>query len=264
MRALLYYLSFLLGALRLVFLILSLILFVGIGFLLIKLGLINQAHGFFLRTQWCKIAIRILGIQLHVNGNIDLTPGTLYVGNHRSLIDPVIIYSFVKNGYAVSKAEVAKYPIIGLGAQLSGVIFVERSDSGSRKSAKELISKYLKEKLSIVLFPEGTVGVDRLMLPFKKGSFEAAAETNAHVVPFAMELQNPKRDFWIHDHLLIQFLITFSKPKTIINIHFFDPIASSDAMYLTERSQELIQDQLTLFQKSWAEKDLFPGLRNKV
>ena len=79
-----------------------------------------------------------------------------------------------------------------------------------------------------------------------------------------MELQNPKRDFWIHDHLLIQFLITFSKLKTIINIHFFDPIASTDAMYLTERSQELIQDQLTLFQKSWSEKDLFPGLRNKV
>ena len=72
MRALMYYLSFLLGALRLVFLILSLILFVGVGFLLIKLGLINQSHGFFLRTKWCKIAIRILGIQLHVNGNIDL------------------------------------------------------------------------------------------------------------------------------------------------------------------------------------------------
>ena len=52
--------------------------------------------------------------------------------------------------------------------------------------------------------------------------------------------------------------------KTIIKVHFFDSIASSDAMYLTERSQELIQDQLTLFQKSWSDKDLFPGLRNKV
>lgn len=253
MKTVIYPFSLFLAAFRFVVLIGSMALIVGIGWVLVKLKLADQRLAFRIRTGWCKLALKILGIRLHSSGKIDLTEGTLYVGNHRSLIDPIVAFCFIDHGYAVSKIEVSTYPLVHTGAMLSGVIYVERSNSQSRSNTKEVIEQSLKENKSILIFPEGTTGTENGTLPFKKGSFEAAASTHRPVVAFAIEMGNPKRDFWYKNGLLSQYFITYSKWRTDVYLHFFEPILGNSGETLSLQCQQMINAKLSEFQKNWEE-----------
>ena len=240
-----------LAAIRFVLLIGSMAIVVGVGLLLVNLKIADQNLAFKIRTFWCKLALKILGIRLYVTGKIDLTEGTLYVGNHRSLIDPIVAFCFIDHGYAVSKIEVSTYPLVHTGAKLSGVIYVERSNSQSRSNKKEIIEQNLQEHKSILIFPEGTTGTEKTTLTFKKGSFEAAASTNHPVVAFAIEMGNPKSDFWYKEGLLSQYFRTYSKWRTDVYLHFFEPIKGNSGEELCFRCQQMINEKLAEFQKNW-------------
>jgi 1-acyl-sn-glycerol-3-phosphate acyltransferase len=244
-----------LAAVRLVLLIGSMALTVCIGVILVKLKIADQQLAFRIRTFWSRLAMKILGVRLHMTGNVDHTEGTLYIGNHRTYMDPFIAFAFINNGYVVSKSEVSGYPLVHTGAKLSGVIYVIRDNSHSRNNAKNTILNCLKEKKSVVLFPEGTVSIHKQTLPFKKGSFEAAAETQRPVVAFAIEVGNPQTDIWRRDGLLSQFFITNSKWCTDIYLHFFDPVIGDDGAMLCEKCEKKINDKLAEFQKNWVEND---------
>ncbi|HEX5624571.1 MAG TPA: lysophospholipid acyltransferase family protein [Saprospiraceae bacterium] len=241
----------LLAAIRFLFIMGSMAFFIGIGMILIKLGWADQELAFKVRTWWCRMAIRLFGIRVHVSGRVDLSPGTLYVGNHRLFVDPILAFQYINNGWAVGKMEVSGYPLIHTGAVLSGVVYVERSNSDSRSRAKDAIVKLLSEKKSVLVFPEGTISIDQGALPFRKGSFEAAAETNRPVVAFALEVGDPESDFWYKDGLISQYFKTFSKWRTDMYIHFFDPVWGNDGEALCARVQEMIGTKMESFQKNW-------------
>lgn len=253
-----------LAFLRALLLILSLLFLVSLGLLLKYTGLLPQKFAFLIRIYWCKFARWVLGIQCIANGTLSSEPGVLYVSNHRSLIDPIILFSYIKNGYAISKAELQNYPLIGLGASLSGVVYVQRTDSKSRSDAKLTMIEILSSKHSIILFPEGTISTERSILPFRKGGFEASIECNTCVVPIALEYMNPKMDFWYTDHILMQFLKTFSKWKTVVNIHFFNPVTDLNPMDLCQSVSARIQSKLNEFQRTWKPEDLPESLRMEV
>ena len=246
----------LIAVLRFIVLIGSMALIVGIGLVLVKLKIADQQLAFKIRTFWCNLALKILGIRLHLTGIIDLSEGTLYVGNHRSLIDPIVAFCFIDNGYAVSKIEVSTYPLVHTGAKLSGVIYVQRNNSVSRSTTKDTIEKYLLENKSILIFPEGTTGTEIMTLPFKKGAFEAAAVSSSPVVAFAIEMGNPKKDFWYNEGLLSQFFLTYSKWRTDIYLHFFEPIRGNKGEQLCLQCQQMINNKLTEFQKNWKDNRL--------
>lgn len=241
----------LLAAIRFIILIGTMALIIGLGLLMIKLGIGDQRFAFKIRTVWCRFALKLLGIRLHVSGNVDLTEGTLFVGNHRTFIDPILAFSFIDNGYAISKSEVSGYPLIHTGAKLTGVIYVQRNDTQSRHHVKDCIAEYLQQNKSILIFPEGTTSIDKNTLPFKKGSFEAAATAGKPIVVFAIEMGNPKKDFWYKDGLLSQYFITYSKIHTDIYIHFFEPIRGNSGEALCLQSQQMVNIKLMEFQKNW-------------
>lgn len=250
-KAISYPFGWLLAVLRFVVLIGSMAFIVAFGWMLVKLKIADQQLAFKIRTVWCKLAVVILGIRIRKTGTLDLTPGTLYVGNHRSLIDPIVAFCFIDNGYAVSKVEVSGYPLVHTGAQLSGVIYVQRNNSESRRNTKDIITEYLLQNNSILIFPEGTTGTEKNTLAFKKGSFEAAAITNHPVVAFAIEMGNPEKDFWYKDGLLSQFFTTYSKWKTIVYLHFFNPVYGTSGEQLCEQCQNKIDQKLIEFQMNW-------------
>lgn len=243
--------GYLLASLRLISLVILLVLFVPLGVLLLHLKLANQKTAFAMRTLFCQCALGILGIRKRVSGNFVSMEGALYVGNHRSLLDPLVAFSFIQNGYAISKAEVASYPLINTGAKFSGVVFVERGNSVSRKTTKDRIIELLKEKMSVIIFPEGTISITKQTLPFKKGAFEAAALNESPVIYFALEMADPDHDFWFSEGLLEQFFITFSKWKTIVFVHYFDVLYGNDGNYLVNKVQADINQKLAEFQKNW-------------
>lgn len=252
-----------LATIRLVVIILSMLVTVVLGIILKFCKLLDQESAFLIRTWWCKFALNVLGIKIIRNEFPSEISASLYVSNHRSLIDPVILFSFIRNGYAVSKAEVRNYPVINKGAELSGVVYVDRNDRDSRSATRKAIAQSLRLGHSVLLFPEGTISIQRQILPFRKGGFEACAESNSSVVPIAIEYMNPRRDFWFREHLLVQFYVTFSKWKTEVRLHFFDAFKCNNAKENCEDVSRMIQDKLDDFQKFWLTKNI-PGTLTQI
>ncbi len=219
--------------------------------LLFKLRIIDMRLAFALRQFYCKLACAILGVRLHVSGKFEDAAGVVYLANHRSLLDPLVAFTFISNGYAISKAEVASYPLINLSARLSGVVFVDRQDAGSRRSAKEKIIELLRNLHSVIIFPEGTISTMRTAKPFRKGSIEAAVLTNRPIHYFALEMGDPVRDFWFVDGMLEQFFISFSKWRTDVYVHHFAPFIPTDTAEALSKIENDINNKLSEFQKHW-------------
>lgn len=208
-----------------------------------------------LRTFVCRLVIRLLGIELKLTGELCKEEGIVYVINHRTLIDGVIALALIPTGHVISKAEVKNYPIIGAGANLAGVIYVDRDNKENRSAVKSAIVKSLKSKLSILIFPEGTISTNRKVLDYKKGAFEAAIEAGTGVQAIAKEFMNPRRDFWFNKYLLAQYFITFSQWKINARVHFFEKLTGEDAIEFCQKVQLMTQAKLDEFQLDWKDQD---------
>lgn len=240
-----------LAVFRFILVIISLAVVVLVGVVLVKLKWADQHFAFGIRKNWCRFAIFLLGVRIHRSGILIEKPGTLFVGNHRSLLDPLVVFSIIRDGFVVSKAEVESYPIVNTGAKLSGVVYVQRNNAESRKSTRQSISELLEQDQSVLVFPEGTTPTTTQTLPFKRGSFEAAAQLNKPVVAFALEMGNPERDLWHGNGLFDLYFQSISKWKTDVYIHFFEPVISTADDQLAHQVESKVNEQLRLFQNNW-------------
>ena len=108
-----------------------------------------------LRKPYLKAVCAILGIRIHEsNQSILGSSPELLVSNHVSFVD-IFIIGCEFEGWFLAKSEVANWPIVGLLARLSGVIFVNREDMASRiRSIYKL--QHLAKSGGVCIFPEGT------------------------------------------------------------------------------------------------------------
>jgi 1-acyl-sn-glycerol-3-phosphate acyltransferase len=203
-----------------------------------------------LRENFLKyICIPVLNIHITKEGEPFSEPA-LYVCNHRSFTDPIVLCRYLR-GFVIAKAEVAGYPIINKGAELTGVIWVDRNNQDSRTATRDKMVETIRAGYNIIVYPEGTVGKERTTLPFKKGTFMEAAANDIPVVPIAIEFQSAK-DMWIKDKFVPQYLHQYSKWRTEVKLHFGSPMLHKDGTYLHNNAQRWIDDQLLLMQKNWS------------
>lgn len=124
----------------------------------------------FFHRQWC----RIFGIQVHVHGHISPQRPTLFVANHVSYLD-IIVLSSILDASFIAKSEVAEWPILGLLSRLQRTLFVERRRPRAANQRDE-ISERLGAGDSLILFPEGTSNDGQRVLPFKSALFSVAEQ----------------------------------------------------------------------------------------
>src|SRR5690606_11632661 len=144
---------------------------------------------FRLRRFWLKtVGIPVLNISIENKGNVSNRPA-IYMGNHRSFADPIVVCRYL-DAFVIAKDEVAKYPIINKGAELTGVIWMDRSHKNSRQETRSKLVETWQKGHNILVFPEGTVGTEATTLPFKMGTFMEAAQHGIPIVPFAIEFKS--------------------------------------------------------------------------
>src|SRR5690554_6929956 len=78
-----------------------------------------------LRKAWSKICLLILNFRVKYLGEVPRDRNYLFVGNHRSSLDPFVFLAR-HSANPVSRADVRNYPLVGKGAELSGIIFVDK------------------------------------------------------------------------------------------------------------------------------------------
>ncbi len=115
---------------------------------------------------------RILGFKVETRGVQSTVHPTLYVCNHTSYLDIMVLGSLISGSF-VAKAEVADWPLFGWLAKLQRSVFIERS---GRKAAtqRDEMSIRLEHGDDLILFPEGTSGNGNRVLPFKSALLSVA------------------------------------------------------------------------------------------
>lgn len=134
---------------------------------------------------WSARALAILGVTLQADGDPPPAGPVLVVANHVSWLDILAIDAAYACRF-VSKADVRHWPLLGRLVAGAGTLFIERD----RKRDALRVVHHLAERLQagdvLAVFPEGTTGDGRSVLPFHANLLQAAVTTGAAVQPLGL------------------------------------------------------------------------------
>jgi len=204
-----------------------------------------------LLSQWTRLLAKGLGLKIEVLGTVPTEAGLL-VCNHRSYIDPFLLFGSVP-AVPVGKAAVAKWPIIGLAGKLAGAVFIDRSSVESRAASRKAIADRLQNNFFVINYAEGTTHTNSQTTDFKPGLFKEAVIGQFLVYPVALEYQLAT-DAWVGDALFIpHFLACFGKKNTFARIKIGPPLTGSDADSLLHQTKDWIDTALLELRTNWFE-----------
>lgn len=127
-----------------------------------------------LQQAWARVLRAVLGIRVEVIGDVPPGWNGLAIANHLGYADILVLGSILP-GTFVSKADVARWPVIGFLASIAGTVYVDRED----RAAAGAFAAELKTRIvagdTLLLFPEGTSTRGETILPFKTAPFAAVA-----------------------------------------------------------------------------------------
>lgn len=133
------------------------------------------------QQTWARVLCAVLGIHVDVVGDFPRGWNGLAVANHLGYADILVLGSTLPGAF-VSKAEVARWPVIGILAALAGTVYVDREDRAATGAFAGQLKTRIAAGENILLFPEGTSTRGETALPFKTAPFAAVAGTSGKTV----------------------------------------------------------------------------------
>ena len=129
----------------------------------------------------------ILNIKVTVIGDVGQLEkgGYLIISNHVSYIDGFVLGSIFPVVF-ITDREFKKLPVIGQWMTLIGQIFINRERKNQVSLLVLEISRKLKEKTNVLLFPEGDSTNGERMLPFQTAPLAAPLRTRSVIVPVTL------------------------------------------------------------------------------
>lgn len=242
--------GYILAFLRLVTVGVTMFAYVGSFMLKDRFRRRTMEEGFRLRRNWAILGRKILGIRNETTGEALKDGPALYVCNHRSTVDPMIVAPFV-DVTVIAKSDVSSYPILGRGAELTGVVWVDRNSKDSRKAVRMAMADVFRKKQNVLVFAEGTVANYKTTKSFKMGSFVVASEMGVPVVPVILEYKDDK-DLWKRDNIINQYFHQFNAWRTHTKLHFGKPIRHEDPEILMRSTREYMDNKLLEMHQDWS------------
>lgn len=131
----------------------------------------------------CGAKIRVTGID-----NLDDDRSYVFISNHRSYLDTATLFFYAgrKMGL-VAKKELLKVPVFGQGLSFVNIIAIDRSNPERALQSMKKARDVMNDGYSFGVFAEGTRAMPGELLPFKKGAFHLALQTNSSIVPVAIK-----------------------------------------------------------------------------
>lgn len=178
-----------------IFVILFLILSIPVLIVLSILGIVapnlRDKAGQGIIAWAFHVVLIISGVKVRAIGleKIPRDTGVIYVSNHRSIFDILVVYGLFPGitGY-LAKKELKKIPLFSQWMKFVHCIFVQRDSKVSAAKSLEMGAEELKIGYSCYIFAEGTrnKGKETELLPFKGGAFKLAEHARCPIVPIAI------------------------------------------------------------------------------
>lgn len=153
--------------------------------------------------QWAHDVLDSARVEVEVVGLENIPEGaSVLVANHESWFDVFALVAHLPVDYRfVGKVELTRIPLFGRAWQAAGHIPIDRRDRQKAMESLERAGELIRrDGAVVVMFPEGTRSPDGRLLPFKKGAFVLAAQTEVPIIPVAITGSRAvmaKGSFWI-------------------------------------------------------------------
>lgn len=135
-----------------------------------------------------RLGLGLAGIRIEVHGNRDLLKRrpAVYVVNHQSATDPIIMASLLRHDVCgVAKQELRRHPLLGPLLVLAGTVFVERDGNGGSRKLAPALSR-LAEDQAVTINIEGRRSRDGKLLPFRPGALWLAHTARVPLIPLVL------------------------------------------------------------------------------
>ncbi len=183
--------------------------------------------------QWSGRLLELMGIRLVVQGTPPAQGPVLVVCNHLSWLDITAIHA-VRHVRFVSKSGVRHWPLIGTLSDGSGTLYLERERRRDALRVVHHMAEALRGGDLIAVFPEGTTGDGRALLPFHANLLQAAISSGVPVQPAALRFADASTFETSHapryiddDNLVASVWRTLCAPPLVAIVRFGAPQAAA-------------------------------------
>jgi putative phosphoserine phosphatase/1-acylglycerol-3-phosphate O-acyltransferase len=133
--------------------------------------------------------LALAGVRLNVSGEEHLWSHrpAVFIFNHQSSLDPLVVGSLIRRDFTgVAKKEASRDPRFAPIGALTGVAYIDRSNSTKARSALAPVVEKIRDGTSLVIAPEGTRTPTPHLARFKKGAFHIAMQAKVPIVPIVL------------------------------------------------------------------------------
>ncbi len=132
---------------------------------------------------WFKVffKLRVIGLE-----NVPMHGPGLICCNHCSYLDPmVVVVSFPRKVYSLSRKEIYQQPLLGPIIRRLGAVRIDRGSLADKDALQAILRIMDKGNLCIV-YPEGTRSYDGRLQPAHNGAAFLAVKSAAPIIPVAI------------------------------------------------------------------------------
>ena len=129
-------------------------------------------------------------IEVKYTSNIDLNDlnePVIFSPNHKGYFDTYVIVNLLRKPFSIVYNEAMdKNPFYKIVSRKMGLVPLRRDLHYSQKNSFDKINKLIKNKYSLLMFPEGWHIIENEIGPFKRGIAKIAKDTGVAVMPMAI------------------------------------------------------------------------------